>query len=106
METYGVNKRDIALVSVKNKRNALTIPAPRWRENITVDDVLNSEVLVWPVNRLDVSPVSDGAAALVLCAEHVAKRVTDKPVWIDGVGWHLDSAYWTNRELAYPKYVE
>jgi acetyl-CoA C-acetyltransferase len=106
MEAYGVSKRDIALVSVKNKRNALDHPCAQVAENITVDDVLNSETLVWPVNRLDVSPVSDGAAALVLCAEHVAKRVTDKPVWIDGVGWHLDSAYWTNRELAYPKYVE
>ena len=106
MEAYGVNKRDIALVSVKNKRNALDHPCAQVAENITVDDVLNSEVMVWPVNRLDVSPVSDGAAALVLCAEHVAKRVTDKPVWIDGVGWHLDSAYWTNRELCYPKYVE
>jgi len=106
MAAYGLNKRDIALVSVKNKRNALDHPCAQVAENITVDDVLNSEVMVWPVNRLDVSPVSDGAAALVLCAEHVAKRVTDKPVWIDGVGWHLDSAYWTNRELAYPKYVE
>jgi acetyl-CoA C-acetyltransferase len=106
MAAYGVSKRDIALVSVKNKRNALDHPCAQVAENITVDDVLNSEVMVWPVNRLDVSPVSDGAAALVLCAEHVAKRVTDKPVWIDGVGWHLDSAYWTNRELAYPKYVE
>ena len=106
MAAYGLSKRDIALVSVKNKRNALDHPCAQVAENITVEDVLNSEVMVWPVNRLDVSPVSDGAAALVLCAEHVAKRVTDKPVWIDGVGWHLDSAYWTNRELAYPKYVE
>ena len=106
MAAYGLSKRDIALVSVKNKRNALDHPCAQVAENITVDDVINSEVMVWPVNRLDVSPVSDGAAALVLCAEHVAKRVTDKPVWIDGVGWHLDSAYWTNRELAYPKYVE
>jgi len=106
MAAYGLNKRDIALVSVKNKRNALDHPCAQVAENITVEDVLNSEIMVWPVNRLDVSPVSDGAAALVLAAEHVAKRLTDKPVWIDGVGWHLDSAYWTNRDLAYPKYVE
>jgi acetyl-CoA C-acetyltransferase len=32
--------------------------------------------------------------------------MTDKPVWIEGVGWHLDSSYWTNRDLYYPKYVE
>jgi acetyl-CoA C-acetyltransferase len=57
------------------------------------------------VQRLDVSPVSDGAVAIVLAAEDVAKRVTDKPVWIDGVGWQLDTAYWTNRDLYYPEYV-
>ena len=68
--------------------------------------MLNSEVLAWPVQRFDVSPVSDGAVALVLAAEHVAKRITDKPVWIEGVGWNLDTAYWTNRDLAYPRYVE
>jgi acetyl-CoA C-acetyltransferase len=43
---------------------------------------------------------------MVLAAEHVAKRVTDKPVWVKGVGWALDTAYWTNRDLYYPKYVE
>ncbi len=106
MTAYGLSKRDIALVSVKNKRNALDHPCAQVAEDITVDDVLNSEIMVWPVNRLDVSPVSDGAVAMVLAAEHVAKRVTDKPVWIDGVGWHLDTAYWTNREVSYPKYVE
>ena len=71
-----------------------------------MEDVLNSEVLAWPVQRFDVSPVSDGAVAIVLAAEHIAKRITDKPVWIEGVGWNLDTAYWANRDLAYPRYVE
>jgi acetyl-CoA C-acetyltransferase len=107
MTTHGLSKRDIALVSVKNKRNAADHPCALLGDpNITVDDVLNSEVMAWPVQRLDVSPVSDGAVAIVLAAEHVAKRLTDKPVWIEGVGWSLDSAYWTDRDLYYPKYVE
>jgi acetyl-CoA C-acetyltransferase len=106
MAAHGISKRDIALVSVKNKGNALDHPCAQVAQKITVDDVLNSETLVWPVNWLDISPVSDGSVALILAAEHVAKRVTDKPVWIDGVGWHLDTAYWTNRDLYYPKYVE
>jgi len=106
MHKYGIKKEDIALVAVKNKRNALDHPCAQIPAKITVEDVLNSEVLVWPVQRLDISPVSDGAAAVVLCSEDVAKKVTDSPVWIDGVGWCLDSTYWTNRELAYPKYVE
>jgi acetyl-CoA C-acetyltransferase len=107
MSVHGLNKRDIALVSVKNKRNAADHPCSLLGDaNITVDDVLNSEVLAWPVQRLDVSPVTDGAVAVVLAAEHVARRLTDKPVWIEGVGWALDTAYWTNRDLYYPRYVE
>jgi acetyl-CoA C-acetyltransferase len=107
MTRYGLDKRDIATVSVKNKRNAADHPAALLGDpNITIDDVLNSEVLAWPVQRLDVSPVTDGAVALVMSAEHVARRVTDKPVWVEGVGWNLDTAYWSNRDLSYPTYVE
>jgi len=53
-----------------------------------------------------VSPTSDGACAIILAAEHVARRVTEKPVWVDGVGWDLDTAYWCTRDLYYPDYVE
>ncbi len=107
MHTYGLKKEDIALVSVKNKRNAAGHPCSLLGDaDITVEDVLNSPVLAWPVQRLDVSPVTDGAVALVLAAEHVARRISDHPVWIEGVGWNLDTTYWTNRDLCYPRYVE
>jgi acetyl-CoA C-acetyltransferase len=107
MTRYGLRKEDIAYVTVKNRRNAADHPCALLGDpNITVQDVLNSEVLAWPVQRLDVSPISDGAVAIVLAAEHVARRVTNKPVWIEGVGWALDTAYWTNRDLSYPVYVE
>ncbi len=106
MTVHGITKEEIALVAVKNKKNALDHPCAHLGSEITVDDVLNSEVMAWPVNRLDVSPASDGAAAIVMCSERVAKRVSDRPVWVEGVGWHLDTAYWTNRDLYYPRYVE
>ena len=101
-----ISKEDIALVSVKNKRNALNNPYAQAAANITVDDVLKSEVLVWPVQLLDTSPVSDGAAAMVIVNEDIARRYTDTPVWIEGVGWTLDNTEWTGRELAYPRYLE
>lgn len=106
MHVHGITKEQIARVAVKNKRNALDHPCAQLGQDITVQDVLNSEVLAWPVQRLDVSPTSDGAAAIVLASEEVARRITDKPVWIDGVGWNLDTTYWTNRDLYYPRYVE
>ena len=106
MNAYGISKADIARVSVKNKGNALDHPSAQIAEKITVEDVLNSETLCWPVNRLDISPASDGAAAVVLASERVARRLTDKPVWIDGVGFSIDTAYWATRDLSYPRYVE
>jgi acetyl-CoA C-acetyltransferase len=106
MSTYGITKADIARVAVKNKANALDHPSAQVAEKITVEDVLASETLCWPVNRLDISPASDGAAAVVLASERVARRLTDKPVWIDGVGFSIDTAYWATRDLSYPRYVE
>jgi len=106
MQRYGLSHRDIALVTVKNRQNAKDHPCALLGEDITVDDVLNSEVMAWPVRRLDVSPISDGAVAIVLAADKVAHRITDKPVWIEGVGWSLETAYWTNRDLSYPQQVE
>ncbi len=107
MHAYGLDKRDIASVAVKNKRNAADHPsALLGQPDITLEDVLASEVLAWPVQRLDVSPISDGAAALVLASEDIAGGLTDAPVWVQGVGWNLDTTYWTNRDLVYPQYVE
>lgn len=106
MKTYNVKKEDIALVSVKNKSNAIDNPYAQLPSKITVEDVLKSEVLVWPVQLLDISPVSDGAAAMVLVNEDQARQLTDVPVWIEGVGWTLDSTGWPGRDLAYPRYLE
>ena len=107
MNAYGLDKRDIAAVAVKNKRNAADHPAALLGQaDITIEDVLASETLAWPVQRLDVSPISDGAVALVIASEDAARRLTDRPVWIEGVGWNLDTAYWTNRDLVFPEYVQ
>jgi acetyl-CoA C-acetyltransferase len=106
MARHGITNEEIARVAVKNKRNALDHPSAQLAARLTVKEVLASEIMAWPVHRLMVSPTSDGAAAVVLAAEDVARRLTDKPVWIQGVGWCLDTAYWTNRDLYYPEYVE
>lgn len=106
MTVHKIRKEDIALVSVKNKKNALNHPSAQLGMNITVEDVLNSEVLAYPVQRLDISPTSDGAACIILTTEEKAKKLTDNLIYIEGVGWNLDSAYWTNRDLYYPEYVE
>jgi len=105
MEVNKVKHEDIALVAVKNKKNALDHPCAQLPAKITVEDVLKSEPIALPVRRLDISPPSDGAAALVMVAEHLARHLTDEPVWVTGVGWCLDTTWWTNRDLYFPRYV-
>ncbi|MFX0174851.1 MAG: thiolase domain-containing protein [Candidatus Hodarchaeota archaeon] len=106
MTVHGIKKEDIALVSVKNKRNAVGHPCAQLADpNITVEDVLNSEIMAWPVNRLDISPPSDGAAALIFCNKDIVHRFTDDPIYVAGTGWSIDSTMWTNRDLYFPRYV-
>ena len=106
MERYGLTSEDIAKVAVKNKKNALDHPSAQVAQEVSVEDVLNSEMLADPVHRLDISPASDGAAAMILASEDVAKKITNNPIWLDGVGWNIDTSYWATRDLYYPRYVE
>ncbi|MHA1291418.1 MAG: thiolase domain-containing protein [Promethearchaeota archaeon] len=106
MTVHGIKKEDIARVAVKNKRNAVGHPCAQLADpNITIDDVLNSEVMAWPVQRLDISPPSDGAAAVIFCNKDIAHKFTDDPIYVAGVGWNIDSTMWTNRDLYFPRYV-
>ena len=106
MTVHGIKKEDIARVAVKNKRNAVGHPCAQLADpNITVDDVLNSEMMAWPVQRLDISPPSDGAAALIFCNKDIVHKFTDDPIYVAGTGWSIDSTMWTNRDLYFPRYV-
>ena len=106
MTAHNIKKEDIARVAVKNKRNAVGHPCAQLADpNITVEDVLNSEIMAWPVQRLDISPPSDGAAALIYCSKDIAHKFTDDPIYVAGVGWNIDSTIWTNRDLYFPRYV-
>ncbi|MEO0231681.1 MAG: thiolase domain-containing protein [candidate division WOR-3 bacterium] len=108
MSVHKIPLETIALVAVKNKKNGLDHPCAQEGipGNYTVEEIVNSEIMCWPVTRLMVSPVTDGAAAIVLASEDFVKKRYKDPVWIEGVGWHLDTSYWTNRDLYYPRYVE
>jgi acetyl-CoA C-acetyltransferase len=105
MHTYGYTEEQLAEVSVLCKKNALDHPAAQIAKKITVEDVMSSPMLSWPVKRLDISPTSDAACALVFSNEHYARTLHKAPVFIEGVGFRLDTAYWNTRDLAYPNYV-
>ncbi|MEE4164933.1 MAG: thiolase domain-containing protein [Desulfocapsaceae bacterium] len=105
MHVYGYSERDLAEVSAMIKKNALHHPAAQVAVDITADDVLNSPLLSWPVKRFDISPTSDAAVAIILANERVARALKKAPVFIEGVGFRLETAYWCARDLCYPDYV-
>jgi len=77
MEEFGMTRRQLAMVAVKNKRNAAANPLAHFRKEITVEDVLESRPIADPLRLHDCSPVTDGAAAVVLVNDRVAKKVGD-----------------------------
>jgi acetyl-CoA C-acetyltransferase len=105
MHQYGYTEEDLAWVSVNNKRNALDHPAAQIPENLSIADVMNSPMLSWPVKRYDISPTSDAAVAIVMANERITRSKKAAPVFVEGVGFRLDTAYWCTRDLAYPAYV-
>lgn len=108
MQTYNIPMATFARVAQKNKRNGLHHPSAQSgvAADLDLQDILDSEIMAWPVQRLMVSPVSDGGGAMILASERFARRLSKPPIWIEGVGWNLDTSYWTNRDLYYPRYVE
>ncbi len=83
----------MAKVAVKNHRNALNNPYAHLRKAVTVEDVLRSRVLCWPLKLLDACPRSDGACAVILAAEDQAKRWCPRPAWVRGAA-SVTEGYW------------
>jgi len=76
-----------ALISVRNHNAALNNPYAHIKTRISVEDVLRSRVIAYPVRLLDVCPSSDGACALILASQDAAKRLPGLPVWVKGIGY-------------------
>ena len=100
MNKYGISPEQCARAAVKSRRNARNNPYAQEPLDIDVGDVLGSRMLASPIRLLDSRPlVSDGACAVILASEAAAKRITDKPVWIKGLGNCYDAHYLGDRDL-------
>jgi len=105
MSLYWITEEQIAKVAVKNLNNATLNPMAQNRMKVTLEDVLSSEVLCWPLREMDVADTSDGACVLILASAERAKEVKQTPVWILGVGWCSDSSSLTKGELGKATYT-
>lgn len=100
MEKHGLTREELALVPVKNHLHGTKNPYAQFRFPVSVSDVVNSPLIADPLRLLDCSPITDGAAAIILASEDVAKRF-DNPVWIAGSGQASDTLALHGREELY-----
>ncbi len=75
MEQYGTTRAQLARVSVKNKANAALNPYSQFQKRVTVEEVLASRPIAEPLGLLECSPVSDGAAAVILASEKAVRQL-------------------------------
>ncbi|MCX8200537.1 MAG: thiolase domain-containing protein [Candidatus Caldarchaeum sp.] len=97
MDKYGASEESLAAVAVKNHYYASFNENAAFRKRITVEDVLKSRPVAWPLKLLDSSPITDGAAAVVLASEEAARKLTDTPVWLAGIGYGSDTSNLSKR---------
>ena len=98
MNKFGTTEEDLSRVSVKAHRYGAMNPLAQFQKEITLEKAMGSQVVAWPLKLYDACPLSDGSASVVLASESAAKKLTDTPIWIRGVGYSSDSANLTRRD--------
>jgi acetyl-CoA C-acetyltransferase len=82
MHEYGTSREQLAMFSVLDHKNGAKNPLAQYPMEITVDQVLESSMVADPLRLLDCSPVTDGAAAVILCPAEDAHKFNDTPVYV------------------------
>jgi len=86
MHEYGTTREQLAMFSVVNHKNGALNPLAQFPMEITVDQVLKSSMVADPLRLLDCSPITDGAAAAILCPAEDARKYTDTPIYVKASG--------------------
>lgn len=86
MNKYGTTEEQLAAIAVKNHKNGKHNPYAQFQKEITLDTVMNSPMVAYPLKLYDCSPISDGAAAVILMRGDLARKYTDTPIEIIGSG--------------------
>ena len=86
MKLYGTREEQLAMVSVKNRRNGLNNPKGQFQQPIDLETAMNAKAIVSPMKLFDCCPITDGAAAVILACEEKAKDFKpfnlEKPLWV------------------------
>jgi acetyl-CoA C-acetyltransferase len=91
MHKYGTTEEQLAMVAVKNHNNGILNPKAHMQKVVTLEKVMSSRVVAWPLKLYDCSLITDGASCLILTRPDLAKKFTDTPVQIVGSGQASDA---------------
>jgi acetyl-CoA C-acetyltransferase len=98
MAKYGTTREQLAAVAVKNHHNGSMNPRAQFRSEITIEGVINSTKVADPLNILDCSPITDGAAAVILVPADMVKKFNKPGVKVIGTGHATDTIALHDRE--------
>ena len=94
-QEYGISDEELAIVSVKNHKQAQENPNAISKKTYTVEDVMNSKKLTDDLKLLNCSRPCTGSASILLASKEIAEKYTDMPIWITGIGQKTTSAGFT-----------
>ena len=86
MYEFGTTSEELANIAVITRSHASMNPDAMYRDSITVNDVLGSRMIAWPLHLLDCCVISDGGGAIVVASLDLARNVKSRPVWVLGTG--------------------
>ncbi|MBD6955888.1 MAG: thiolase domain-containing protein [Thermoplasmata archaeon] len=98
MHDYKAREEDLCLASIKAHHYGSLNPYAQFQKEISMEECINSRYIAWPLKLYDSSPITDGAAAVILASGDIAKRISDTPVYIDAQGYATGSANLSRRE--------
>ncbi|MFC1475334.1 thiolase domain-containing protein [Candidatus Zixiibacteriota bacterium] len=98
MAKYGTTREMLSAVAVKNHVNGSMNPVAQYPFKVGMEQVANSVMVADPLHILDCSPITDGAAAVVLCSEDVAKKTGKPYIKITGTGIGTDTIQLAQRD--------
>ena len=99
MATYGTTEEQLAKVRVKNSHYGAMNPKATYRKELSLEEILGSEVITSPLKKFDCCANADGSSCIIVAREDVAKRVTKIPIWIIGLGAATDTMTMSGRQL-------
>ena len=91
MHEFGTSRMQLSSVSVKSHKYGAMNPYAHLQKEVSLEEAMKSVPVCQPLNLYDCCLISDGAAAVILASEEKAKKITDTPVWLTGLGAGSDT---------------